>query len=134
MTKSPRLSLRFAFGRVKGHTWNYCAEGGRAWERGYSLPVFCALSLASEFPHNIFSSNIHKNVYVRVDDVVCSQVESTLIIIIGPSVWQLLSHVENSVVVHQMHSNSALIGKYNPIILDYSFFTSAPIIPKEIHE
>ena len=19
---------------VKGHTWNYCAEGGRAWERG----------------------------------------------------------------------------------------------------
>ena len=89
--------------------------------------------MASEFPHNnsFFSSNIHKNVYVCVDDVVCSQVESTLIIIIGPSVWQLLSHVENSVVVHQMHSN---LGKYNPIILDYSFFTSAPIIPKEIHE
>ena len=35
VTKSPRLSLRFSFGRVKGHTWNYCAEGGRAWERGY---------------------------------------------------------------------------------------------------
>ena len=36
MTKSPRLSLRFSFGLVKGHTWSYCAEGGRAWERGYS--------------------------------------------------------------------------------------------------
>ena len=35
VTKSPRLSLRFSLGRVKGHTWNYCAEGGRAWERGY---------------------------------------------------------------------------------------------------
>ena len=27
----------FTFGRVKGHTWNYCAEGGRPWERGYTL-------------------------------------------------------------------------------------------------
>ena len=35
----PRLSLRFSFGRVKGHTWNYCAEGGRAWERGYLRPM-----------------------------------------------------------------------------------------------
>ena len=33
----PRLSLLpCAFERVKGHTWNYCAEGGRAWERGYT--------------------------------------------------------------------------------------------------
>ena len=36
VTKSPRLSLRFSLGRVKGHTLNYCAEGGRAWERGYA--------------------------------------------------------------------------------------------------
>ena len=44
VTKSPRLSpglsLRFSFGRVKGHTWNYCAERGRAWERGYTLVPF----------------------------------------------------------------------------------------------
>ena len=37
VTKSPRVSLRFSFGRVKGHTWSYCAERGRAWERGYSM-------------------------------------------------------------------------------------------------
>ena len=25
VTKSPRLSLRFSFGWVKGHSWNYCS-------------------------------------------------------------------------------------------------------------
>ena len=31
--KGKALFLRW----VKGHTWNYCVEGGRAWERGYNL-------------------------------------------------------------------------------------------------
>ena len=33
-TKSPRLGC-IAFRQVKGHMWNYCAEGQRTWERGY---------------------------------------------------------------------------------------------------
>ena len=47
MTKSPRLSLRFSFGRVKGHTWNYCAERGRAWERGYPISPSGAVTFVS---------------------------------------------------------------------------------------
>ena len=28
----PRNNSTYDLGRVKGHTWIYCAEGGRAWE------------------------------------------------------------------------------------------------------
>ena len=51
VTKSPRLSLRFSLGRVKGQTWNYCAEGGRA-SHGNEATVFPP-------PHLIITRNAH---------------------------------------------------------------------------
>ena len=61
VTKSPRLSLRFSLGRVKGQTWNYCAEGGRAWERGYPAPIVAV--------YNNYDNNNYYNYIIIMTDI-----------------------------------------------------------------
>ena len=61
VTKSPGLSLRFSFCRVKGHTWNYCAEGGRAWERGQFLNLHLGEALCNNCLFNAPLRVVHKH-------------------------------------------------------------------------
>ena len=56
---STRLSLRFSFGRVKGHTQNYCVEGGRAWRRGYHSEVYTMLTFHKSVTDTYILTYIH---------------------------------------------------------------------------